>query len=621
MKLSDTYGIHDCFSGRAASVLQWLVPLLLIVPNVALDITEQYTALERAVNILVPAGAYLLLMSLWRRPGIMALCLFPVMFLCAFQIVLLWLYGESVIAIDMFLNVATTNTGEASELLLNLGGAIVLVCLLYLPPVALGIIAVCRRSRLCPRRCRQGAAAGTLILAAGLICLLFALLAPSGYRIGRKLFPVNAVHNMLAAIERTRLTDAYESTAAAFSFEARRTAAADTLPEVYVLVIGETSRADNWQLNGYGRPTTPRLAARDGLVSYPRTLSESNTTHKSVPLMMSHLGSKHFNDSIYCVRSIIDAFSEAGFTTAWLSNQRRNGALIDFFGSRADTVRFITDDGADHYDMELCPLLRQVLDSGAPRVFAVLHTYGSHFNYRGRYPADCAVYGSGGNYEASAENRDELIDEYDNTILYTDRLLDSVITIASSCGRRAAVVYASDHGEDIFDDSRGRFLHASPTPTFRQLHVPMLIWMSDAFRQDEPEMYAAAKAAASDEVSSSRSVFHTLVSMAGITTPYYDASAALTDSRYKAPERLYLNDYNEGVALEDAGLRRQDFDELAAHGMYQADTRPANSLATRQMPLVRGVQTATRSMSASMQTAYTSAMKASDASVNSAGDI
>ena len=109
----------------------WVLPVLLIIPNVALDITEQYYSVAaRIANVALPAGIYLLLMAWSRKAGRTALLLIPVMVLCAFQIVLLYLYGESIIAIDMFLNVVTTNAHEAGELLRNLGEAIAVVCLL-----------------------------------------------------------------------------------------------------------------------------------------------------------------------------------------------------------------------------------------------------------------------------------------------------------------------------------------------------------------------------------------------------------------------------------------------------------------------------------------------------------
>lgn len=544
----------------------WGVPLLLIIPNVVLDFTEiSYGTLARIINICLPLGAYLLLCSLWKNVGRTVLLLIPVMVLCAFQIVLLFLYGESIIAVDMFLNVVTTNPREAGELLANLGLAMAVVIALYLPPIILGIIACAEHSESSQGQRRPARIGSAVLLSAGLACLAGGMCIPEVYSPSRQLFPVNVICNMAEAAKRTAESKEYFASSAGFKFNSRSTHPTDE-PEVYVMVIGETSRAGNWQLNGYGRPTNPRLSRRDGIVNFPKTLSESNTTHKSVPLMMSHLRSSEFADSIYRTKGIIDAFREAGFKTAWFSNQQRNGALIDFFGEQADSVDFLVDDCRQHHDLELCACLHDYLGKAdSAKLFVVLHTYGSHFNYCERLPEDGHFFKPEAT-EASPENREGLINAYDNTIRYVDEVLDSVMSELESCGRPAAMLYLADHGEDIYDDSRKRFLHASPTPTYSQLHVPMLLWTSDSYRRAYPELVENAEANSRKEVSSSRSAFHTLLSLAGIEADCYDPQAALTDSAYQVAPHYFLNDYNEAVPLTKCGLRSQDFQALARHG-------------------------------------------------------
>lgn len=539
----------------------WLVPLLLLIPNIALDITEiSYSLTDKLINLLVPAGVYLMLFAASRRTGATTLWFIPVMVLCAFQIVLLFLYGESIIAIDMFLNVVTTNVHEATELLRNLSAAIVVVCALYLPPIITATVLCVKGSRAGERTRKAALYCGLVLAAAGLICMLTA----KDYHPTRRLFPVNVISNMFEALDRTRLTENYFDTSADYSFGSIDSSEDST--GVYVLVIGETSRADNWQLNGYQRPTNPRLSKRSGLLSFNKALSESNTTHKSVPLIMSALDACDFCDSIYQSKGIIDAFKEAGISTTFISNQQRNGALIDFFGEQADSVLFLTDDGCEHYDSELCNHLKDVLYQNEDRkVFVVLHTYGSHFNYKERYPDDYSYFTPDNGTEASAGNRDELMNAYDNAIRYTDAVIDGIVDILAKSNRRSAMVYLADHGEDIFDDSRERFLHASPTPTYWQIHVPMLVWVSDSYRAANPERYSTLLANTGKNVSSSRSAFHTLISLAGIATKDYNASADLSSVDYSEPTRVFLNDYNEAVPLKDSGLRKPDYDQLAQH--------------------------------------------------------
>lgn len=561
MKLSDI--IHT--SRRAyiwSGILLWLLPLTLIVPNAALGFTEfLYTPWDRLANFFLPLGVYMLLAGCWKRTGLLSLLSLPLMILCAFQIVLLYLYGESIIAIDMFLNVVTTNFTEATSLLNNLIPSIVCVCLLYLPPLVLGIVLTRKKWYATRGQRRPMLIAGAVAAAAGIVFFGMAYGIDRDYRPERKLFPVNVICNMFEAAERTEQTCRYAETSASFRFDARPTR--QDSAEVYVLVIGETSRADNWQLAGYDRPTNPRLSRRSGITFFDKVLSESNTTHKSVPLLMSHISSEEFGDSLTRVKGIIDAFKEAGFRTAWISNQQHNGSYIDFFGEQADSVHFLVDDGRLHLDTDVVPVLRQFLNynSGQP-AFIAIHTYGSHFVYRDRYPRAEAFFTPENQSQAENSNRDQLINAYDNTIRYTDIVLDSIIGAVEATGRPAGLLYLSDHGEDIFDDSRGRFLHASPNPTYWQIHIPLLVWTSDEFRSRYPELQRRLEEHRHLNVSSGRSVFHTLADMAGLTMPMLDRSSSLVSESFREPVRRYLNDYNETVPLGESGLRTVDIEKF-----------------------------------------------------------
>lgn len=549
---------------KVADILLWVLPLLLIIPNVALCFTEQsYNMLDCIINVALPLGLYMLLCAASANIGRTSLFFIPLMVLCAFQIVLLFLYGESIIAIDMFLNVATTNVGEATELLGNLLSAVFTVCLLYLPPITTAIILIANKGRsgVCSRK--AVAFVGVVVTFLGGILLIVALSSARPYIVQRKLFPVNVISNMFEAAERTSMTKAYKDNSSSFKSDAH--SLRNTLsPEAYVLVIGETSRAANWQLDGYERETNPRLSHRDGLIYFSKALSESNTTHKSVPLILSHLSASSFGDSIYRSKSVFDAFDEAGFATAWISNQQRNHSLIDFFGEQSQNSIFIKDDGQAHYDEEIHPVLEKfLLDSDAPKKFVVLHTYGSHFNYRDRYDESQRHFAPDDYIDAAKETRDKLINAYDNTIRYTDNVLDSIIATVESMHIPAAVVYLSDHGEDIFDDERDRFLHASPTPTAMQLHVPMFIWLSEEYRSEYPDKYSAVVTNAGKNVSTSRSAFHTLMSLADVVSSVYDSKAALSDYGYAEPNRVFLNDYDEAVPIKESGLRKFDLDYLS----------------------------------------------------------
>lgn len=535
--------------------------ITLVLPNILLSYTEQLSGLGVAVNILLPLGVYGLIMSLSRNVGRMVWIFLPLALLAIFQIVLLGLYGRSVIAVDMLLSFTSSNPGEAKELLGSIFPVILTVSLFYLPSLALGVVMWARHAQLPDLFIKRTRRISAAVAFAGVICLVLALTTDSGYSARNNLYPVNVAYNMSLAAKHQMLVSDHDRMTSGFTFDARDNHP-DSVSEVYVLVIGETSRADHWQLNGYGRETTPRLMTRENLYSFPKAMSESNTTHKSVPLMLSHLDSHTFGDSIYNVRSIITAFREAGYNTAFISSQRPNKSFIQFFGEEADRAVYVNQRGGDS-DLVLIPELERVLEEKNPRQLIVVHSYGSHFNYRDRYPREEARFLPDDYIESGYSVRDNLINAYDNSILLTDKLLDGIIGLLGESGYdRAAMIYTSDHGEDIYDDGRRLFLHSSPCPSFYQLHVPFLVWLSDSMKRDLPDVARILESNLGKRVDSSVSLFDTAMDLAGITTPRTSLEGSLVRSGYKDAERRFLNDHNRSVSLRKCGFVGEDLDRL-----------------------------------------------------------
>lgn len=539
-----------------------------IIPNLILATTEGFSATGIAASLLVPMGIYLLWLSWNLNIGRSALWMTVVFVLCAFEIVLLALYGNSTIAVDMWLNVVTTNSREAGELLGNLMNAIGIVLALYLPPIILGIVCLSRKARLSKRMCIIGKRTGLSALAVGIVAIILSA-AMGTFNPLDDIFPINAVKNAFTAIHRSYMTSRWHSLSEGYRFNAHP-AETDSVGRTIVVVIGETSRADNWQLLGYDRATTPALMDKPGLIGYRKAVTMSNTTHKSVPLMLSHLEPENFGDSIYYIKSLITAFNEAGYHTEFLSNQRRNGSFIDFFGEEADNVIFLKDTGETE-DEALLPLVRNAIENkSAKDKLIVVHTYGSHFNYRDRYTEKYAVFEPDSPIEAKPENRDRLINAYDNTILATSSLLSSIIDMLEDNGTPSVLIYASDHGEDIYDDDRERFLHASPKPTYWQLHVAALMWMSPSYIERFPTRIEIAMRNAETTVSLSSSMFDTALDAADIITSVSDHSKSLISPEYKTLELRYLNDLNRAVDIKTSGLTDKDIKLMEDAGISRS---------------------------------------------------
>lgn len=558
----------------------------LTVPNVALCFTEHLSTWAALANTVLPFAVYMALMSICRKPGKMVWWLFPIIFFAAFQIVLLYLFGKGVIAVDMFLNLVTTNPGEAMELLDNLIPGVASVFILYLPLLILGVVSI--RSKKAPvlsngfrKRCRQWAA-GIAVVGCG--CMAMAYLSDTQhdkgehdvtseehhapqYSVLNDLYPVNVFYNLYLAVKRNNASIHYKEASARFRFDAKPSHPEDSC-EVYVMVIGETARAMNFSLYGYQRDTNPRLSKTRGLVTFSDVTTQSNTTHKSVPMLLSQASASDF-ERLFHEKGILQAFREAGFHTVFLSNQRPNHSFIDFLGEQADQWLFLKTGDANpagrelaeapgkdgnYYDADLLPILDKILARKRKKEFIVLHTYGSHFNYMDRYPRQMAHFQPDTHCEAKKENRPDLINAYDNTIRYTDLVLSGVIERLRAHGGMSAMLYTSDHGENIFDDSHKLFLHASPRASEYELHVPFLVWTSQSFLHQEPAVAQALSANRHKQAQSSRSAFHTMLNIGGISTRYLQAHMSLASLQYKPAPLLYLNDHNEAIPQAECGF-------------------------------------------------------------------
>lgn len=558
-----TYDI--CTSPR---VLFTATIIALALPNIVLAFTESVSFTTRIANVILPVAVYWFLMTLSRKTGKMVWILFPLIFFAAFQMVLLYLFGRSVIAVDMFLNLVTTNPGEATELLNNLLPAVAGVIVVYLPLLVFAICSMKARSALSGTFIKAQRKYSVIGIVVGVISLNVCIFTDKYFKTENDIYPVNVCYNLVLAIERSNATAKYEQTSAGFSFNASSVHPADS-SEVYVLVIGETARAASFGIYGYNRDTTPLMKNMSGLTAFNHALTQSNTTHKSVPMLLSAADASNY-DRIYRERSIITAFREAGFHTAFFSNQKPNHSFIDIFGMEADDWKFIKNgpQGASNTpDEELLPLIAKKLSEGHKKLFIVIHTYGSHFNYRERYPASMAFFKPDNATEAKAVNRPQLINAYDNTIRQTDRLLAEIISMLGKSGAMSAMLYTSDHGENIFDDNRRLFLHASPVPSYYDLHVPFIIWTSQSYITEFPNITKSLTTNRTKDVENSVTTFHTMLHLAGIKTKYRRDSLSVASRHYFSGRRHYLNDHNLPVTLDKTGMNDEDFEMFRLKGI------------------------------------------------------
>lgn len=557
--------------------LVFLFALLFIVPNCVFIFTEPLPITVGIASLIIPYAFWVAFLLLARKPGIVVWCLLPKLILDGGQLVLLYLFGESVIAVDMFLNLTSSTASEASELLGNIFLVIIGVFFFYtLPTLLLATLSVRMKKKLDNSFRKKWAVRSLGVLVLGIVLCLLAPIQDHKVSIKDDFYPANALYNLYFAVDKAGKNSNYHITSADFTFNAAKPVQATGKREIYVLVVGETSRAMEWSLYGYDRPTTPRMEKLDGLVHFTDVVTQSNNTHKSVPIILSAASAEAY-DVIYDEKSIVTAFKEAGFRTVVIANQNLSTSMIGSFYREAD--KFVDMSKCKPksayltslHDGELLPYLKEELDKTEGNLFFVIHTYGSHFNYHERYPKTFATFTPDKAEGIRASYKKQLRNAYDNSILYTDYVLGEITDMLAQTDACASMLYLSDHGEDIFDDARARYLHASPIPTYYQLHIPYIIWFSETYRNTYPEKYATASSHQSLPVSTN-SVFHTVLDLAGIKTAVADSTLAVSNPAFAVRDRMYLGDHDDPVPFWKIGLKDADFIMLDKWGIaYDKD--------------------------------------------------
>jgi glucan phosphoethanolaminetransferase (alkaline phosphatase superfamily) len=263
--------------------------------------------------------------------------------------------------------------------------------------------------------------------------------------------------------------------------------------EVYLFVIGETGRYENFSINGYWRKTSPLLEQTENLLSFSELYSEANLTHLSIPIILTRASAVDFK-RYYGEKTFVDAFKEAGFKTYWIGNQSMRNEFVQRTAKDTDGAFFapIDFDPKNNYDETLWKYLNDILKKEEEKVLIVIHTLGSHFRYDSRYPKTFDKFRPSLNESdkknvISPECKEILTNTYDNSILYTDYFLANTINKIDSLDAVSAFMYVADHGENLYDTEDLIVLHANSTPTVYDFHVPMFVWTSEKYKCQYPD--------------------------------------------------------------------------------------------------------------------------------------
>ncbi|MBL0473215.1 phosphoethanolamine--lipid A transferase [Aeromonas veronii] len=429
----------------------------------------------------------------------------------------------------MIQNIVETNSGEAGA---YLNGSVALWFLLtgLLPVLVLWSLRIRYPARWYQGLAwRAGALAISLLFIGGVASLYYQDYASVGRNnksLAKEIVPANYVHGLYKygrdVLFATPIPYQQLGTDA-------RVVARGSKPTLMFLVVGETARSQNYSLNGYGKATNSFTAKEQGVVSFRDVRSCGTATAVSVPCMFSNLTRRGYDDQLASSRDgLLDVLQHAGVSVLWKENDGgckgvcRNVPTIEILPKSYPALC----QGESCYDEVLLEGLDQQIAGMKGNKLVAFHLMGSHGpTYFRRYPAserafmpDCP--------RSDIENcsNEELVNTYDNTIRYTDKVVGLLIDKLKSLESQydVGLVYLSDHGESL--GAMGLYLHGTPYKFAPddQTRVPLLTWFSPQLQADRQLDMGCLAAEASSQRFSHDNLFHSMLGIMDVQTSVYD---------------------------------------------------------------------------------------------------
>ncbi|MBZ6388807.1 MULTISPECIES: kdo(2)-lipid A phosphoethanolamine 7''-transferase [Pantoea] len=298
-----------------------------------------------------------------------------------------------------------------------------------------------------------------------------------------------------------------------------------------VFVIGETTRWDHMGMLGYDRDTTPKLSKEKNLVAFRGESCDTSTKLSLRCMFVREGGTEDSPGRTLKEKNIFAVMKELGFSSELFAMQSEvwfyDNAEVDNFAFREQIGSEPRNAGKSVDDMLLVPELKASLDRYPHgKHLVVLHTKGSHYLYSQRYPRSFARYQPECMGVDETCSKAQLINAYDNSILYVDSMLDSVLDQLRD--KKAIVFYAADHGESISENTH---LHGTPREMAppEQFRVPMMVWASDKYLADANNRANFERLQAQQRIGKTHrhvELFDTILGCLGYTSPNGGIKAA-----------------------------------------------------------------------------------------------
>ncbi len=380
------------------------------------------------------------------------------------------------------------------------------------------------------------------------ICFIFVMLAimiwndfpddrsappsPASAEISSQIYPLFFLNGFLSLATQM----AYGADHATVAWNSKRPL--DKEMETYVLVITDASLSTAWQLNGYKRATSPRLAQLDKTeyLNFPHAYAGANLTAVAVPLILTGTAAENYKQ-IHTRPNLFDLFREQGFITWWLANQEAE--IIAKLRIKPDFSSMPLVLNGRPPDGKLIPSFEQALDTRYQKKMIVMHWMGSHSAYKDRFPESwpqfdhqrdsiCEIPASLKNYRNCHQR-----DLYDSTTHYSDWVLAEIIQKLRPLKGKVALLFVSDHGEAF--GAEGVIGHGSVYGSIEEQRIPLFVWANAEFRSTYAEKWQALMTN-TDKWVGNDSVLPTFADLLGFTSIHLSIERSFARPEYRLRE-------------------------------------------------------------------------------------
>ncbi len=320
---------------------------------------------------------------------------------------------------------------------------------------------------------------------------------------------------------------------------------------VYALIIGESANRDHWSLYGYQYDTTPlmnrRIARQDDgyrFIYFRNAYSSFTHTVESVTNALTNVNQYNGEDLSRAI-SLIDIANKAGFDTYWISNQSGDSMIVTpltAISMSAGSIKFVSEsrNGGKIFDLDILDNLPQRLNPDRNSLI-VIHLMGSHTKYLDRYPQEFSKF----------SGAEDIINEYNNSIGYTDYVIDRLFRHLSENTNLMFIGYVSDHGADPSQMGND---HNTTHFVFDMVRVPFALGFSEKYLKARGDLVNTLSAR-THECFTNDLIFDLMLGITGLSSAnYYRKSYDLSSESYSVNCGNALTLLGAKPVSEDPGL-------------------------------------------------------------------